>query len=101
MLLEKGEYKVPNLFNYLGYTIFFWANENYEPIHVHICKGSPTANATKVWLTKGGDCILEKNSSKIPKHDLNKLFKAIQYNYFYIISEWKNFYGVEDVKFYC
>lgn len=48
---------MPNLFNYLGYTIFFWANENFEPIHVHICKGNPTANATKVWITKSGDCI--------------------------------------------
>ena len=80
MLQEKEEYKVPNLFRYLGYTIFFWANENF---------------------TKSGDCILENNNSRIPKHDLNKLFKAIQYNYFYIISEWKNFYGVDNIKFYC
>ena len=54
-----------------------------------------------MWITKSGDCILENNNSRIPKHDLNKLFKAIQYNYFYIISEWKSFYGVDDVKFYC
>lgn len=58
MLQEKEEYKVPNLFRYLGYTIFFWANENFEPIHVHN-------------------------------------------NYFYIISEWKNFHGVDNIKFYC
>ena len=61
---------MPNLFTYLGYTIFFWANENFEPIHVHICKGNPTANSTKVWITKSGDCILENNNSRIPKHDL-------------------------------
>ena len=101
MLQKKEEYKVPNLFRYLWYTVFFWANENSEPIHVHICKGNPTANSTKVWITKNGDCILENNNNKIPKHDLSKLFKAIQCNYFFIISEWKNFYGVDDIKFYC
>ena len=50
-LLRKEVFKVPNLFHYLGYTVFFWSNENFEPIHVHICTGSPTANATKVWIT--------------------------------------------------
>lgn len=90
---------MPNLFNYLGYTIFFWANENLEPIHV--CKGNPTANSTKIWITKSGDCILANNNSRIPQKDLNRLFKSIQYNFFYIVSEWKSFYGIEDVKFYC
>ena len=92
---------MPNLFNYLGYTIFFWANENLEPLHVHICKGNPRKNSTKVWITKNGDCILSNNNSLIPKQDLNKLFKAIQYNFFFIIAEWKNFYGIDDIKFYC
>lgn len=92
---------MPNLFSYLGYSIFFWANENNEPIHIHVCQGSPTPNATKIWLTKSGDCILANNNSKISNKDLNKLYKAIQSNFFYIISEWKNFYGIDEVKFYC
>ena len=58
-------------------------------------------NATKVWLTKSGDCIVSNNNSRIPESDLNKIVKSIIYNFFYIISEWKDFYGVEDVKFYC
>lgn len=58
-------------------------------------------NATKVWLTKSGDCILANNNSRIPEHDLNKILKSIRYNFFYIISEWKLFYGVEEVRFYC
>lgn len=92
---------MPNLFNYLGYTVFFWANENFEPIHVHICKGNPTSDSTKVWITKNGDCILANNNSKIPQRDLSKLFKSIQCNFFYIMSEWKNFYGTDSIKFYC
>lgn len=25
-----------------GYTVYFWSNENDEPIHVHVAKGKPT-----------------------------------------------------------
>ena len=92
---------MPNLFKYLGYTIYFWANENFEPIHVHISKGNPQANSTKVWLTKSGNCILENNNSKIPNKDLKNLLIAIETNYFLIVSEWKAFYGTNNVKFYC
>lgn len=92
---------MPNLFKYLGYTIYFWANENFEPIHVHISKGNPQANSTKVWLTKSGNCILENNNSKIPNKDLKNLLIAIEANYFLIVSEWKAFYGTNNVTFYC
>ena len=48
-----------------GYTVYFWSNENNEPIHVHVTKGKPTPNATKIWLTKSGGCIVASNGSKI------------------------------------
>ena len=37
-----------------GYRIFFWSRETGEPVHVHVCKGSPTENATKIWKAKLG-----------------------------------------------
>ena len=55
----------------------------------------------KVWLTKSGNCILANNGSRIPEKDLRKLMRAIEVNFFYIVSEWKNFYGTENTKFYC
>lgn len=58
-------------------------------------------NATKIWITKCEDCILSNNNSKIPENELNKIMKSIRYNFFYIVSEWKDFYGVNDVRFYC
>jgi len=45
---------MPSILEISGYKIYFWSNESYEPIHVHISKGNPTANTTKVWLTKSG-----------------------------------------------
>ena len=92
---------MPNLFNYLGYTVYFWSNENFEPIHIHISKGDPQTNATKIWLTKSGKCIVANNNSNIPEKDLRKLLKSIETNFFYIISEWKKFYGTDEPKFYC
>ena len=56
---------MPKLFMVSGYTVYFWSNENNEPIHVHVAKGKPTPNATKIWLTKSGGCIVASNGSKI------------------------------------
>ena len=90
--------------NFIGYKIYFWANENNEPIHVHISKGKLTQNSTKVWLTKAGGCILANNNSKIPEHELNKILSIVSKHYFLIISKWQEYYKIEskdEVKFYC
>ena len=88
----------------IGYKIYFWSNENNEPIHVHISKGKLTQNSTKVWLTKTGGCILCNNKSRISSSDLNKLLSIISRHYFLIISKWKEYYHIDDIndiKFYC
>ena len=88
---------MPSIFELYGYKVFFWSNENSEPIHVHISKGRPVPNSTKVWLTKRGGCILANNNSKIPDKDLNSIMETIASNYFYIISKWKETYQLD----YC
>ena len=70
-------------------------------MHVHISKGKPTKNSTKVWITKSGGCIVANNSSRIPQNELNDLLDIVALYYFQIISKWKTVYGVDDVKFYC
>lgn len=91
---------MPNLFDYLGYRIYFWSNENFEPIHVHISKGNPNSNSTKVWITKNGGTIVADNGAKIPEKDLKKILNSIEANFFYIVSRWKEYFG-EEIKFYC
>lgn len=49
---RTGGFRLPKLFTVSGYTVYFWSNESGEPIHVHVSKGKPTPNATKIWLTK-------------------------------------------------
>ena len=92
---------LPKLFRIGRYVIFFWSNENDEPIHVHIGIINPSPNATKVWLTKGGGCIVANNLSRIPQHELSELLEIIRDNFFLICGEWKKFYDVDDIKFYC
>jgi hypothetical protein len=82
-------------------VIFFWSNENNEPVHVHIGIVEASPNTTKVWLTKGGGCMLANNVGKIPKSDLNELLEFIQANYFRICSQWKKHFETNDLKFYC
>ena len=92
---------MPNLFTVSGYKIYFWANENGEPIHVHISKGKPFPNSTKVWLTKKGGCILASNGSQISKKELNTLMTFISAQFFLICAEWKKFFVTDEIKFYC
>ena len=95
---EKEEFKLPSLIEILGYKIFFWSNEFMEPVHVHIAKGKPTSNATKVWLTKAGGCVLGHNKSRIPEKDLNYLMGIITSNYFMIVTQWKLHSVDEEIK---
>lgn len=37
-------------------VVFTDIMKNEEPIHVHVSKGKPVANSTKIWLTKSGGC---------------------------------------------
>ena len=71
--MRKTEgFRLPRLFTVSGYIVYFWSNEKGEPIHVHVSKGKPSPNATKIWLTKKGGCIVATNGSKIPSKDLNE-----------------------------
>lgn len=92
---------MPNLFTVSGYKIYFWSNEIGEPVHVHISKGKPSANSTKIWLTKSGGCILANNASQIPAKELNTLMTFISAQFFLICSAWKKFFLTDKIEFYC
>ena len=98
-LMEES--RLPSLFKIHGYAVFFWSNENDEPIHVHVAKGTPTPNSTKLWLTKDGGCIIANNNSNIPTHVLNELMQIIGTQSFLIIEKWMSFFKTKSIKFYC
>ncbi|MBO5219646.1 MAG: DUF4160 domain-containing protein [Clostridia bacterium] len=92
---------MPQIFKIGSYWVYFWANENdpLEPIHVHVSEGSPTGNATKIWITKAGRCLLCNNNSKIPPRVLSNIMAIIEARASEVIMKWQNFFG--EVHYYC
>ena len=92
---------MPSLFRVGGYIVYFWSNEGSEPVHVHIARGKPSENATKVWLTRAGSCIPANNNSRIPASELSDLLDMISAQYFMICSEWKAHFCTDELRFFC
>lgn len=84
------------LLDFIGYSFFFWSNESsgnhLEPIHIHVSKGKPTKDATKIWIKPNG-IELCHNNSKIPAKDLTLIMKYIAQNRDKIIGKWYQFFG--------
>lgn len=70
---------MPRVFKIGSYWVYFWSNENepLEPIHVHVSKGKPEANGTKVWITSRGKCLLANNDSPIADNVLKNILRII------------------------
>lgn len=92
---------MPQIFKIGNYRIFFWTNENspLEPIHVHVAEGSPTDNATKIWITQTGKGLLCHNKSSIPNNKLTHIIRIIEANSDEIIKKWYEFFG--EINYYC
>ena len=84
---------LPILFELYGYKIFFWSNENDEPVHVHVAKGKQSANATKIWIPAESNPVVVHNKSRIPQKDLSRLLKVVAQNRDAIIARWYDYFG--------
>lgn len=92
---------MPQVFKIGSYWVYFWTNEGdpLEPIHVHVAKGKPVSNATKIWITKSGNTLLAQNNSKIPSRTLRNIMRIIASQSDIVIEKWKEYFG--QVKYYC
>ncbi|MCD8238775.1 MAG: DUF4160 domain-containing protein [Clostridiales bacterium] len=92
---------MPQIFKIGSYWIYFWSNENepLEPVHVHVSEGSPSENATKIWITKAGKCILCNNNSKIRKNVLRNIMRIIEARSSEVMGKWYKHFG--KISFYC
>jgi hypothetical protein len=91
---------MPKLFEYGEYIVYFWSNEEGEPVHVHVAVRRPSEHATKVWLTSSGGCVLASNDGRISSHDLGDLLEIIALNYDRICDRWRSAFGNERLSFY-
>ncbi len=92
---------MPRIFRMGEYWIYFWTNESrpLEPIHVHIARGKPSDNATKVWITSRGKALLCNNNSKIPDHILFNIMRMIEARSDEIIQKWLDYF--DEIQYYC
>ncbi len=92
---------MPQIFRIGSYLIYFGADENdpLEPIHVHVSRGVPSGNSTKIWITKSGHCLVANNNSHISKKTLNYIIKIIEARHIEIVSKWNDFFG--KITYYC
>ena len=79
--------------DFLGYAIYFWANEQGEPPHVHVSKGKQTAGATKFWIRREG-VELAHNDGQIPAKDLRKIETYLLANQDTILAAWFRFFNM-------
>jgi len=84
--------------DFLGLSFYFWSNEasglKIEPIHIHVCRGSPVANATKIWLKQDGTIELCNNNSRLAPTELSRVIEYVKANYNAIIAEWYRHFGI-------
>ncbi len=92
---------MPQVFKIGPYWIYFWADESkpLEPIHVHVSEGNPTPNATKIWITSTGKCLLCHNKTRIPDKALRNVMRIIEARADSVVNKWRTFFG--EVKYYC
>ena len=92
---------MPQIFKLGSYTVFFWSNEGrpLEPVHVHVCKDIPAANATKIWITSAGRCLLCNNNSHIQSQTLRNIMRIIETRSATIVQMWTKYFG--SVTYYC
>ena len=91
---------MPSLFRLFGYVVFFWSNEGnpLEPVHVHVAKGTPNANATKIGIPEAGGTLLANNNSQIPQRTLTAIMEVIESRSEDIVSRWNDIFG--ETRFY-
>lgn len=92
---------MPQVFRIGSYWVYFWANESdpLEPVHVHVAEGSPSANATKIWITKAGKCYLCNNNSRIPEKTLKNIMDIIEARSDEVVDKWRKFFKKE--RYFC
>lgn len=82
-----------------GYKIYFWSNENNEPIHFHITIGDPSENDTKIWIKKDGGLQIAHNKGRVSERDLFRIITTMSSYVSEYEKLWNQFFG--SIKYYC
>jgi len=84
---------MPTILLIKGWRLFFYSNENNEPIHIHCRKAN---SECKFWIEKNNYNLSLAYSFNCNQRDLRDLKKIIYNNFDYIVTEWYNYMEVSD-----
>ena len=92
---------MPQIFKIGAYWVYFWSNESepLEPVHVHVAKGRPQANGSKIWITSAGKCLVANNNSEIPETIFRNIVRIIEARSTEVLEKWEQFFG--EMRFFC
>ena len=92
---------MPQIFKIGSFWVYFWSNENVplEPVHVHVAEGAPSANATKIWITRAGKCLLANNNSRINPRVLQNILRIIEAHNEEVVMKWIAHFG--EISYFC
>ena len=78
---------MPTILEVNGYKVFFYSNENNEPLHVHVTKGG---GAAKWWLEPN---IGEEYSYGFTPRERKKIGVIVRENSELIKQKWNEYFG--------
>ena len=92
---------MPQIFKIGSFWVYFWSNEGIplEPVHVHVSEGVPTANATKIWITRARKCFLANNNSRINPHVLQNILRIIEARHEDVVAKWMAHFN--EISYFC
>ncbi|MBF0511747.1 MAG: DUF4160 domain-containing protein [Candidatus Omnitrophica bacterium] len=79
---------MPTILEILGWRLFFYANENDEPIHIHARKAGMEC---KYWIDIKGFDIGEAYSFGLKEKDKGQIRRIIFDHFDYIVKRWNEF----------
>ncbi|PIZ17363.1 hypothetical protein COY51_00395 [Candidatus Desantisbacteria bacterium CG_4_10_14_0_8_um_filter_39_17] len=77
---------MPTIFREYGFRFFFYSNEGFEPMHIHVSSQNCEA---KFWMP---DCELVWNY-RFNAAQLRKIFEILQENKEMITEVWDEYFG--------
>jgi hypothetical protein len=80
---------MPTILLIAGWRIFFYSNENHEPIHIHAEKADMEI---KFWIDIENFEIKEAFSFNFSPQAKREIKKIIYEHFEYIVSEWYKFF---------
>ena len=91
---------MPNIY-YNGCRIYFWSNENDEPIHVHVTEGEVSKNSVKIFIRSNNTLDIDYCGYSIRKSTIDKAVDFINSNIMLIKTRWCEHFRVNfsDIKY--